>query len=438
MHAVDLIRKKRDGKRLSREELEFLIQGYVGGDIPDYQMAAWNMAVYFQGMDPEEITDLTLLMANSGDVLDLSAIDGVKVDKHSTGGVGDTTTLIVTPLVASLGVPVAKMSGRGLGHTGGTVDKLESIPGFKVTLSPEEFVSQVNRIGVSLVGQTGQLAPADKLLYALRDVTATVESIPLIASSIMSKKIAAGADGFVLDVKVGTGAFMKTEAEAVELAQTMVQIGQLAGRETVALVTDMNQPLGRAIGNALEVKEAILTLQGKGPQRLTELCLELAVEMLLLAGAAQASEEARELVERSLQDGHALRKFQELVVAQGGNADVVRDLTLLPQAAYTRDVLASSTGFVKVVDPLAIGVMAMELGAGRENKDSIIDLAVGIELQVEVGDHVGQGEVLAKLYANDPSKLDEVMKQALQAFELTETKPEPLPTIYRRITAKEL
>src|SRR5690554_5284943 len=271
MHAVDLIRKKRDGQRLSRSEPEFLITGYVRGEIPDYQMAAWNMAVYFKGMEPEEITDLTLIMAQSGDMLDLSAIQGTTVDKHSTGGGAETTTLIVAPLVASLGIPVAKMSGRGLGHTGGTVDKLESIPGFKVTLSPEEFVQQVNAIGLSLVGQTGQLAPADKLLYALRDVTATVESIPLIASSIMNKKIAAGADGFVLDVKVGSGAFMKSEEDAIALARTMVQIGTLAKRQTVALVTDMNQPLGRGIGNALEVKEAILTLRGEGPQRLTEL-----------------------------------------------------------------------------------------------------------------------------------------------------------------------
>lgn len=438
MHAVDLIRKKRNGDRLSRAELEYLIQGYVRGDIPDYQMAAWNMAVYFRGMDPAEITDLTLIMANSGDILDLSAIEGIKVDKHSTGGVGDTTTLIVTPLVASLGVPVAKMSGRGLGHTGGTVDKLESIPGFKVTLSPEQFVAQVNRIGLSLVGQTGQLAPADKLLYALRDVTATVESIPLIASSIMSKKIAAGADGFVLDVKVGAGAFMKTEAEAVELAKTMVQIGHLAGRDTVALVTDMNQPLGRGIGNALEVKEAILTLQGKGPRRLTELCLELSVEMVLLAGAAKTRDDVKKLVERSLGDGDALRKFAELVEAQGGDANVIHDLDLLPQANYSRDVLAQSTGFVQTVDPMVIGVTAMELGAGRETKDSTIDLAVGIELQTEIGDHVRRGAVLAKLHANDPEKLDEAARQVLRAFRIAEPRLAPSPTIYRRITAKEL
>ncbi|HKM43290.1 MAG TPA: pyrimidine-nucleoside phosphorylase [Limnochordia bacterium] len=438
MHAVDLIRKKRDGGRLSRQELDFLMSGYVRGEIPDYQMAAWNMAVYFRGMDPEEITDLTLIMAESGDTLDLSAIRGVKVDKHSTGGVGDTTTLIVTPLVASLGIPVAKMSGRGLGHTGGTVDKLESIPGFSVTLSPGEFISQVNRIGLSLVGQTGQLAPADKLLYALRDVTATVESIPLIASSIMSKKIAAGADGFVLDVKMGSGAFMKTEKDAVELAKTMVQIGKLAGHDTVALVTDMNQPLGRAIGNALEVKEAILTLRGERQGRLAELCIELSVEMLLMAGAAKSRSEARKSLEESLRGKHALAKFQELVEAQGGDKRVVDDLSLLPQASYAKEILAPQSGYIRSIDPLAIGVVAMELGAGREDKDTIIDLAVGIELQTEVGEYVGEQAVLAKLYANDERKLAKAAVQALQAFQFSETRPVVQPTIYRKITAEEL
>lgn len=418
MQVVDLIRKKRDGKQLSHAELEFLVNGYVQGKISDYQMAALNMAIYFQGMTPAEITDLTLIMAQSGDTLDLSAIQGIKVDKHSTGGVGDTTTLIVAPLVASMGIPMAKMSGRGLGHTGGTIDKLESIPGFRVDLSPAEFVSQVNEIGVSLIGQTGQLAPADKLLYALRDVTATVESIPLIASSIMSKKIAAGADAFVLDVKVGTGAFMKTEAEAIELAETMVQIGQLAGRKTVALVTDMNQPLGRAIGNSLEIKEAILTLSGSGSARLEEICLELAVEMMILAGATRSATNARRSLQKSLKEKKALKKFQELIKTQGGNERVIEDLSILPQARYCKDIYAPNGGYITTIDPLVIGTTAMELGAGRKNKDTIIDLAVGVELTTELGNHVNESSVIAKIYANDAEKLKKAKSRILQAFQI--------------------
>ena len=438
MHAVEIIRKKRDGERLTRAELEFLIQGYVAGEIPDYQMAAWNMAVYFQGMAPEEITNLTLIMAESGDTLDLSEILGVKVDKHSTGGVGDTTTLIVAPLVASCGVPVAKMSGRGLGHTGGTVDKLESIPGYRVELGPEEFINQVNQIGVSVVGQTGELAPADKLLYALRDVTSTVESIPLIASSIMSKKIAAGADGFVLDVKAGSGAFMKSEEDAVELAKTMVQIGTLAKRSTVALVTDMNQPLGRGIGNALEVKEAILTLQGQGPERLTELCLELSVEMLLLAGVTNNHGEARELLETNLHNGAALKKFGELIAAQGGDPRVIEDLSLLPQAQFQEDVLAPRGGYIQKLDPLEIGGTAMELGAGRETKDTIIDLAVGLELKCQVGDYVKEGDVLARIYGNKGELMPHGVARCSKAFTIGDTQPPTLPLIYRKITVKDV
>ncbi|HHT42727.1 MAG TPA: pyrimidine-nucleoside phosphorylase [Firmicutes bacterium] len=438
MHAVELIQKKRDGKRLSLEELKFLVHGYVQGQIPDYQMAAWTMAVFFQGMEPEEITDLTLLMAGSGDTLDLSAIHGVKVDKHSTGGVGDTTTLVLAPLVASVGVPVAKMSGRGLGHTGGTIDKLESIPGFQTSLTPQEFISQVNRIGVGVVGQTGELAPADKLLYALRDVTATVESIPLIASSIMSKKIAAGADGFVLDVKVGRGAFMKQEAEAVRLAETMVQIGTLAERATVALVTDMNQPLGRCIGNALEVKEAILTLKGQGPANLTELCLQLGTEMLLMAGACSDAGEARRKLEDSLQQGRALAKFREWVEAQGGDPQITEDLSLLPQAKFRQSLAALKAGYVQEVDPLALGAAAMHLGAGRETKDSVIDLAVGIELKVGEGDYVGEGSVLAEIYANDQQRLTEALQTGLGAFRIGDEKPPARPLVYRKITAEDV
>src|SRR5690554_3747895 len=438
MHAVDLIQKKRDGGRLSRTELEFLVKGYVGGEIPDYQMAAWLMAVFFRGMDAEEIADLTLIMAHSGDTLDLSGIQGIKVDKHSTGGVADTTTLVVAPLVASLGIPVAKMSGRGLGHTGGTVDKLESIPGFKVTLSPEEFVQQVNAIGLSLVGQTGELAPADKLLYALRDVTATVESIPLIASSIMSKKIAAGADAFVLDVKTGAGAFMKTERDAIALAETMVRIGKLADRSVSAVISDMNQPLGSAIGNALEVKEAISHLRGERFDRLTELSLELASEMLLLAGHSDDKAVARDLLESKLKNREALQTFGKLIEAQGGDARVIEDLSLLPQAEFVVDVKSLIAGYVHTVEPLMLGEIAMELGAGRVTKDTVIDLAVGLEVKRKVGDSVKTGETLVTIHANDKDKLAVAQQQMLAAFTIGDSEAPGLPLIYRRITTKDV
>ncbi|HHY09299.1 MAG TPA: pyrimidine-nucleoside phosphorylase [Firmicutes bacterium] len=438
MEAVDLIRKKRNGGRLSQKELAYLIEGYLAGSIPDYQMAAFAMAVYFVGMEPAEITDLTLLMAHSGETLDLAEIRGIKVDKHSTGGVGDTTTLITAPLVASLGVPVAKMSGRSLGHTGGTVDKLESIPGYRVELTPKEFINQVNTIGVSIVAQTGQLAPADKLLYALRDVTATVESIPMIASSIMSKKIAAGADGFVLDVKTGTGAFMKTLPEAKELAETMVKIGTLAQKETTALVTDMNQPLGRAIGNALEVKEAILTLGGAGPVNLTELSLMLAAEMVLMARAAADREEARSLLREKLENGAALEKFGELIEAQGGNPRVIEDLTLLPQAEFEMAVKAEAAGYLKSIDPVSLGIAARQLGAGRKTKDEKVDSAVGIVLKKEVGQQVQKGETLAVLYANREKLLEKTMPLAASAFTIGTDQPEKAPLIKARITAKDV
>lgn len=438
MQAVDLIRKKRNGNRLNRSELEFLLSGYVNGEIPDYQMAAWSMAVYFQGMDPQEITDLTLLMAASGDTIDLSEIEGVKVDKHSTGGVADTTSLLVIPLVASCGIPVAKMSGRGLGHTGGTVDKLESIPGYQVELEPSRFIDQVNKIGVGLVGQTGELAPADKLLYSLRDVTATVESIPLIASSIMSKKIAAGADGFVLDVKAGTGAFMKSESAAIELAKTMVDIGTLANRSSTAIISDMNQPLGTAIGNALEVKEAILALHGNHSDRLTELSLELSAEMLLLARFTTDKREARRLLESKLANKDALLKFAELIRAQGGDARVLEDPSLLPQARFIAQVTAPNTGYVHIVDPLQLGKIAMDLGAGRLTKETQIDLAVGLEIRKRVGDKVQAGEPLATIYANDESLLAESLKRVPQAFVIKDELAAALPLIYRKITAKDV
>lgn len=438
MRTAELIQKKRDGGRLSREELEFLVSGYVRGEIPDYQMAAWAMAVFFQGMDAEETADLTLIMANSGDTLDLSAIKGFKADKHSTGGVADTTTLVLAPLVASTGVRVAKMSGRGLGHTGGTVDKLESIPGFKTSLSAREFIDQVNQIGISVVGQSGELAPADKLLYALRDVTATVESIPLIASSIMSKKIAAGSDGFVLDVKVGRGAFLKKEEDALALAKSLVQIGKLVRKPTVALVTDMNQPLGRSIGNALEVKEAIQTLQGRGPRNLTELCLQLGTEMLVLAGAAADAAEARSRLEHSLRSGLAFDKFKEWVAAQGGDPRVAEDISLLPQASFQQDILAPRRGFVQEIDPLTLALTAMHLGAGRATKDAAIDLAVGIEVQVGVGDLVSSGDVLARIHANDPKQLAAAVVEAAPAFVIGEAEPPRRPLVYGKITARDV
>jgi len=438
MRTAELIQKKRDGGRLCREELEFLVSGYVRGEIPDYQMAAWAMAVFFQGMDAEETADLTLIMANSGDTLDLSAIKGFKADKHSTGGVADTTTLVLAPLVASTGVRVAKMSGRGLGHTGGTVDKLESIPGFKTSLSAREFIDQVNQIGISVVGQSGELAPADKLLYALRDVTATVESIPLIASSIMSKKIAAGSDGFVLDVKVGRGAFLKKEEDALALAKSLVQIGKLVRKPTVALVTDMNQPLGRSIGNALEVKEAIQTLQGRGPRNLTELCLQLGTEMLVLAGAAADAAEARSRLEHSLRSGLAFDKFKEWVAAQGGDPRVAEDISLLPQASFQQDILAPRRGFVQEIDPLTLALTAMHLGAGRATKDAAIDLAVGIEVQVGVGDLVSAGDVLARIHANDPKQLAVAVVEAAPAFVIGEAEPPRRPLVYGKITARDV
>lgn len=438
MHAIDIIRKKRDGGILTAEEIQYMIEGATAGSIPDYQIAAFCMAVYFQGMTSNETTALTLAMAQSGKTLDLSAIPGVKVDKHSTGGVADTTTLVVAPLVASLGVPVAKMSGRGLGHTGGTIDKLESIPGFRVDLESEEFIRQVTNLGISIIGQTAQLAPADGLIYALRDVTATVESIPLIASSIMSKKLAAGADAFVLDVKTGKGAFMKTLDDAVELAKTMVSIGAKSNRTTTALVTDMNQPLGMAVGNALEVREAILTLQNQGPKRLTAICIALAAEMILLAGVADTQEEAREQVEKQLQSGAGLRMLEKLIAAQGGDSKVVHDPTLLPQAKFTFAVKAPADGYIHGVDPMQIGVSAMRLGAGRETKDSPINLAVGIVLEREIGNPVKQGDTLAVVHADREEHISEAERSILAAFEIRPDKPEIPPLIYKRITSDDV
>ena len=400
MRMVDIIEKKRDGQELTTAEINFFIEGYTKGEIPDYQASALAMAIYFQDMNDRERADLTRAMVESGDTIDLSAIDGVKVDKHSTGGVGDTTTLVLAPLVASLGVPVAKMSGRGLGHTGGTIDKLESIAGFHVELTREQFIDLVNRDKVAVIGQSGNLTPADKKLYALRDVTGTVNSIPLIASSIMSKKIAAGADAIVLDVKTGDGAFMKTQKDAEELAHAMVRIGNHVGRKTIAIISDMSQPLGFAIGNALEVKEAIETLQGKGPKDLTELVLTLGSQMVILAGKAKTTEEAKEMLLDAIHSGKALAKFKEFLANQGGDASIVDDLTKLPQAKYKIELPAKQSGYISRMVADEIGVASMILGAGRATKEDVIDLAVGLVLHKKVGDKVEAGESILTIYSN--------------------------------------
>ncbi|MEK5039305.1 pyrimidine-nucleoside phosphorylase [Sporosarcina sp. FSL K6-3457] len=397
---VDVIEKKRNGEVLSKEEITFFVSGYTDGSIPDYQASAFLMAVYFTGMTAEEQGYLTMAMVESGDQIDLSAIEGIKVDKHSTGGVGDTTTLILVPLVAACGVPVAKMSGRGLGHTGGTLDKLEAIEGFHIELTEEQFVKQVNDLKLAVIGQSGNLTPADKKLYALRDVTATVDSIPLIASSIMSKKIAAGANAIVLDVKTGDGAFMKTEADAKALAESMVAIGKQVGRQTMAVISDMSQPLGFAIGNALEVIEAIDTLKGQGPDDLTELCLVLGSKMIVAGGKADSIDEARDMLKAVIADGSALELFGKLIEAQGGNAAIIHDPSLLPTAKFQIEVPALASGYITKMEADDIGVAAMLLGAGRATKDDEIDLAVGIVLRKKIGDAVQQGEALAVIHAN--------------------------------------
>ncbi|MFS9364751.1 pyrimidine-nucleoside phosphorylase [Streptococcus oralis subsp. tigurinus] len=393
MRAVDLIQKKRDGQELSSSEIKWLVEGYVAGTVPDYQMSAFAMAVYFKGMTTREISDLTMNMVKTGQEFDLSAIDGVKVDKHSTGGVGDKVTLILAPLVASFGVPVAKMSGRGLGHTGGTLDKLEAIKGYQVERSQEDFIRQVQDIGVSVIGQSDQLVKADKLLYALRDVTATVDTIPLIASSVMSKKIAAGADAILLDVTVGEGAFMKTVDEARELAQTMVDLGKAVGRKTVAVITDMSQPLGRAIGNRLEILEAIEILQGKGREDISHFICELAQIMLGLANVEKTVEEVRQ----HLENGQALAKFEEMVAAQGGDLE---DLYRPVKVAHVVDIPAQESGVISALPAMEFGLYAMRLGAGRAVKSDDLDYETGIVFEKKVGDSVQKGEIVAKVYTN--------------------------------------
>ncbi|ADQ14807.1 pyrimidine-nucleoside phosphorylase [Halanaerobium hydrogeniformans] len=434
MRAYDIIYKKREGQKLSRAEIEFLIKGYVEGDIPDYQISAWAMAVYFQSMDAEETADLTMIMAESGDMIDLSEIKGKKVDKHSTGGVGDTTTLILAPLVASAGIPVAKMSGRGLGHTGGTIDKLHSIVNFNTSLSRDRFFDNVNQHGIAVVGQSGNLTPADKKLYALRDVTATVESIPLIASSIMSKKIAGGADAILLDVKTGSGAFMKDLTEAKKLAKAMVAIGKEIGRDTAAYISDMSQPLGYAVGNALEVKEAIEVLKGRGPEDLTELCLELGAAMLELADQSEDHAEAKELLRKKLSSGEALEKFKEMISAQEGNPAVIDDYSLFATAEKVVEIKAQEDGYIATLNALEVGLAAMLLGAGRENKDSEIDLAVGVELKKKVSDQVKKGDTLALLHVNDQKNLAQARAKVLAAYSYSKNEVENKKLIYEKIT----
>ncbi len=431
MRMVDIIEKKRNGKELSKTEIEFFIEGLTNGTIPDYQASAFLMAVYFKDMSDEERANLTLAMVHSGDVIDLSNITGIKVDKHSTGGVGDTTTLVLAPLVAALDIPFAKMSGRGLGHTGGTIDKLEAFAGFHVELTDDEFTKMVNRDKISVIGQSGNLTPADKKLYALRDVTATVSSIPLIASSIMSKKIAAGADAIVLDVKTGAGAFMKTEEDAAELASAMVRIGNLVGRNTMAIISDMSQPLGNAIGNSLEVQEAIDTLHGNGPEDLTELVMTLGSQMVVLAGKTDSLIEARELLKGVINDGSALVKFKQFIKNQGGNPEWVDDPSLLPQAKFEIEVVADSDGVVSEIVADNIGVAAMKLGAGRETKEDDIDLAVGLILRKKVGSPVKKGESLVTIFANqeDVSDVTAMIKENIRiGAEVPESK-----LIYREI-----
>lgn len=411
MRMVDIIAKKRDGHALTKEEIEFVVNGYTNDDIPDYQMSSLAMAIFFQDMTDEERAYLTMAMVESGDQIDLSNIEGIKVDKHSTGGVGDTTTLVLAPLVAALDVPVAKMSGRGLGHTGGTIDKLESVEGFHVEISEEAFVKLVNEDKVAVIGQTGNLTPADKKIYALRDVTATVNSIPLIASSIMSKKIAAGADAIVLDVKTGNGAFMKTVDDAEQLAHAMVKIGNQVGRQTMAIISDMSQPLGRAIGNALELQEAIDTLKGEGPEDLTELVLTLGSQMVVLAQKAKDLDEARGMLQEVIDNGKALEKFKTFLSNQGGDASVVDDPSKLPTAQYQFELQAKRSGVVSEMIANEIGIASMMLGAGRQTKEDVIDLAVGLVLNKEVGDRVEEGESLLTIYAN--SEDVEQVKQKL-------------------------
>lgn len=436
MRAYDIIHKKREGGELTGQELHFFVERFVQGEIPDYQASALLMAIFFQGMTRRETAALTMEMARSGDMVDLSAIPGVKVDKHSTGGVGDKTTVICAPIAAACGVKIAKMSGRGLGHTGGTVDKLESIPGFRTELPREEFFDIVNRTGLALIGQSGNLCPADKKLYALRDVTATVESLPLIASSIMSKKIAAGADAILLDVKMGSGAFLKTREEARQLAKEMVRIGQSVGRKTVALLTDMDMPLGRNIGNSLEIAEACDVLQSRGDRRLSDLCLELAANMVLLGRQAETLTEARQKATEAVSSGRAFRKFCEMVEAQGGDSSCLRDTGKLPLSPAVRRVTAQSSGWITSINAEECGLAAVELGAGRETKESAVDLGAGIVLHKSKGEFVKEGEPIATLYADSDGRCRRGEERLRAALTFAQDPPQATPLILDRIEAE--
>jgi len=435
MRMYDLIMKKRNGYALTEEEIKYMISGYTKGDIPDYQMSAFTMAVYFRGMNEEETYHLTMEMAHSGELLDLSGIPGIKVDKHSTGGVGDKTSLAVMPLLASFGLKSAKMSGRGLGHTGGTVDKLESFSGFHTEISMEQFINQVKDVGISIIGQTKDLAPADKKLYALRDVTATVENISLIASSIMSKKLAAGASVILLDVKTGSGAFMKTEADSVALAEEMVKIGKNAGRTMIAVISDMNQPLGNAVGNALEVKEAIATLNGEGPEDFTKLVYEIVSEFLLKTGLAKSKDEAFAMIDEKIAKKEGLEKLALFVEAQGGTKEEVYHPELLPKAEYVMEIKSDKEGYISHIQCEEIGICSMMLGGGREKKEDIIDPAVGIVLSKKVGDFVKDGESLAVMHYNSATHTPplDAVKRFLSAYTISDAKPAKLPLIYKII-----
>ena len=434
MRMYDLIMKKRNGGVLNEDEIKFMISGYTEGSIPDYQMSAMMMAIYFQGMNEEETLYLTRAMEYSGETLDLSAIHGIKVDKHSTGGVGDKTSLALTPMVAACGIPVAKMSGRGLGHTGGTIDKLESFPGFTTGISTETFIRNVNDIGIAIMGQTADLAPADKKLYALRDVTATVDNMSLIASSIMSKKLASGADAIVLDVKTGSGAFMKKEEDAFALAKEMTTLGNNAGRKTYAVISDMDQPLGFAVGNALEVREAIETLQGNGPDDFVELCMTLGSYMLIAGGKASDVEEAKGYLKKVIEDGSALQKLGQFVRAQGGDDRAVFEPELLPKASIVADILSDREGYISHIECDEIGVCSLILGGGRETKESEIDLSVGLVLRGKVGDFVKKGESIAVIHGNDRDKIAQAKERFLKAYSFSKSPVEKKPFIKGVIT----